>query len=521
MSATDLDQDRHSDPAEAAEEAARRLADTRAAREEFAESVDLAEDALAILRSAQVDTSTARGDLGAFTGVYSLGLVLLLGGVMVWSALRGTGFRLDHATFVADPTFVAVGSWFMSLGVCVLIAGATGPLGASKPMRSWLLTTPADRALLVRSRFTSVTILGGLFNAVAGAFGTAITQDRPPLIVSGALVGFLLGMLTVRLMAATQHRPGARVTAATVGYGSVGIASLTLTLGVLPGWSTVSRLRGSATADDGYELARDAILCLIALAGIRWTAPRIKESARAMPIGAFARGGDFVDALGISTVMLDSTHLRGVLSASSIRRHTVRPLRSWGVWALIEADLVLASRKRRALALMVATLPVPATIAALFGIPVGWMAALVIAYCVASMRGSGLSTWTRSDSLRHTLPFPAWQTRLALLVAPCLAVALWAAIALPLARVPFTHWPLLLVIVAAATLRAAGPRETASAGSGMIATPMGVFPVGLMMVLLRGIDILVLSGVLAAVGLPLPALVLSAAALVWMLTRAP
>ncbi|MBO3153486.1 DUF6297 family protein, partial [Dermatophilus congolensis] len=267
-------------------------------------SEDLAHEALITLRSAQIDTTFTRGDIGPWSGLHLVTLLLVMTAIFLWALIRGAGAGLSQSDFIASPPFLATGIILLATGTSVLLATAAGPLGASHPLRSWLLTSPADRAALIRGSYRAIGIACGIIGAVALGFAVSLTGHGPIRILTSTSLGFAGGLTLTKILAVGQHRPGSEDIARLAGKVLIAIASLTLTLGVLPGWSTVAELYAAPTNTWGPALD---LLTTVVLILLMWRLEQpMRASARHLSVGALARGGDFVDALSVSTVMLDS-----------------------------------------------------------------------------------------------------------------------------------------------------------------------------------------------------------------------
>lgn len=487
------------------------------------ESRALARDALDTLRSAQVDTASQSSRLGTVSGAYSVLLGLFVASVMGWSVLRSSVITSSPSSFIANPNFLAMGTTATAFGLIVLLALAAGPINATRPMRSWLMSTPADRAVLVRGSLQTVMAAGGIIGAAAAAFAAAISRETPVGILAGATVGFVCGLAIVTVLAAIQERPTSDSVLRLTGLSAIGIGSLTLMLGVLPGWSTVTQLAARPDGAATTRLIRDGVLIVLMTAVIIRLRGTVRSSARRLHIGQLARGGDFVDALGISTLMLDSTPVRVALSARRATRRGYLPhhTRSRGAAALAELDAVRVGRRGSQLLVALAALPLPATVSAMFGTTGGVWAAAFIAYLVAVDFSEGLVSWTRSDSIRRSFPFTNTASRLALVISPLVVASIWLLPALALARVEPIVWPILVAAAGAGMLRSAEARDTASAAAGMVSTPMGVIPMGLILLALRGFDLVLLPAVLLTLELPVLAFFSAAIPLAHLLTRRP
>ena len=466
------------------------------------ESEQIAHDVLATLRSAQVDTTSSRGDLGPTTGAHTAFNLALAAVVALWAFFLGTTQQLGTTGFVADTGFMSLGAYLTAAGIIVLIARAAGPIGASRAMRSWLLSTPADRSILVRGSVWTVSAGCGAIGSTAAAFAAAVNSQNDLRILTGALLGFTGGALLVTVLAATQHHPTSESVTLTVGVALLSVASLTLTLSVLPGWTTVSQLE----APSPFWLALGpwldlgvAALCAL----LTWRLEgSVRRAARLLTSNDLSRGGDVVDALSVSTLMLDSTPLQTAIRPRVRRRIDPLPIKRRGVLALAEIDLRRIHRYGLGNLAVLTAIPLPATVSALFGATGGWWATLLVSYVIAQNYAGGLATYTGSTSLRRDLPFPLPKARLALLLGPISVAGMYAVPALLLARVDLLTWPILVLAVAAGVLRWARPRNTAAAASGMVSTPMGVLPLGLLGLLVRGYDMLLLPGLSVALGLP-------------------
>ncbi len=467
------------------------------------ESTVLASQAMDTLRSAQVDTAAARGDMfGRGSYLYSVILGLIVFAFMGWSVLAEAGRQPSPAPFIADSGFLATGATALGIGVIITIATITGPLGAGRAMRSWLLSSPADRAVLLRGMLLTITLGLGLFGAATGSFVEALRQSPPVVLAASAVAWFAASVVIVLIVAITQGRPARRAIARFAGPAAVGVGSLTLVLGVAPGWSAVMVLRARPDEASVVQLAISLITLIACLIAVVRLWPRVRVTARRLGISELARGGDIIDALGVSTLMLDSTPIRAVLTASRVTRRDLprTTRRLTGVWALAELDAARIRRHSPELLVVATTIPLAATVTALFGRTGGSWMALLLGYLVVYGFSGALVTWTRSPSLRRHLPFAAWQARLALLACPLTAGLLWLLPALALARVDLCQLPAMLIAIASGVLRASEVKDTSTAAAGMVSGPMGAIPVGLLLLAARGFDMLILPGLLLTAG---------------------
>ena len=140
---------------------------------------------------------------------YETALVLIWYGtapaIVGWQALTAT--PPDHAplTWAAAATLLLAAA-----AVTVLAAVAVGPVNVTPEYRAWALSTPVDRAVLVRRPAGRALAATSAVLAAVGTVVTALAGLRGLDVVAGMLLsaaaGGLAGVLAVRGQAAASHR---------------------------------------------------------------------------------------------------------------------------------------------------------------------------------------------------------------------------------------------------------------------------------------------------------------------------
>ena len=360
---------------------------------------------------------------------------------------------------------VAVGA--AALAVLAAWAGlrAVGPVSADPGQATWLLSTPADRGLLLRG-----TVLRALLvAAVAGASW-------------GVLVGFALA--------------GGSGSAAPPAVPVLGCAAVGLLVCLVLGPLALRRQGGS------------------------W---RPGPASRSVPDVELARAGQVVQAVTAATLMLDGVALEVLAARRRLARRGTRPSRP-GAGGALSGVLVheLHALSRRSRQLVTALLGCVGALVA--GLLLGRLAGAVLAalavFAVARTAAGGLSTWLTTPGLRRALPaHPAAVT--AVLAGPPFVVAVVGSlVAVGALGLPWWAPPAIALAALAGAMRACDPPP----GLGVaLSTPGGALHVGLVQRLVLGTDLALAGTALVLIGDATDAgpitLAVCAALLAWQVLR--
>lgn len=398
-----------------------------------------------------------------YVGVFIAATLL----TMVFAATGGAILTPDCATVIClDPAgYRALAFGLAVVGAVAVWAGlrAAGPVSSDPGRAAWLLSTPADRGVLLRGAVART-------GAVAVIVGTAW----------GALVG----------MALAGGAGPAAAAAPTVLAAAGGGLLVALVLVVV----TLYEQGGSALPSPAARAVRDPDL---------------------------ARAGQVVAAVSASTVMLSSEALEALAANRRLTRRD-RFVSGRGVGGALTGLLVheLRGLLRRAgkVLLALSGCGVAFAVGLLMGRLAGVLVAALTVYALARTSGGGVSMWVVSPGLRRTLPsHPAVVT--AVLVLPPLLVSLVGSV-IALGGLGLPWWsPVLLALGAVAgTLRAGDPPP----GLGVVvSTPAGALQTGLVAGLVLGADLALVTAAFVLIGASIGPVVLlvGVALLVWQVLR--
>lgn len=420
------------------------------------------------------------------------------------------------------PAYAATAALLLGAGGLLLAAGTVGPVSADRALGRWLLTTTAERAVLLRGPLGATLAGSGLAGAVLGLLTALAGQGGgldPVILGLGALLGLLAGALLGLVLTVRQASVGATVPGRATGrlLALAGLVLLTVVVMVDEWLPALAEPDGDAVLAWGSGAAGLLTVVLAtAVAVLRRPGGRLAELSDAQ----LARGREMVDAVADSTMMLDGSAVVGLhRRRADLKRgrHRSRPLHGRGAYVFLVADLRLLRRRWHGVALTFLALPAVVVAGEGFGQGGAVLLAAVVAAWAGRQAGQGLRTWLGSSGLRRTVTVPAWQVSAALTLLPALASASVAVPAVLLVDGPWWGGIHLAVAGLASTMRSADP-VPAELGA-VITTPAGALPTGLLRQLLHGPDLaLVLAVALVVVGDP-RVLLAAVSALAWQVGR--
>ncbi|WP_181313238.1 DUF6297 family protein [Nocardioides campestrisoli] len=461
--------------------------------------------ALAVARSRASEAGERFADL--YVWIFSTALITVW--ILSFARETFTGRTCSAgACAVQDhPAYAALAVVCLGLGALLLALGAAGPVSAERATARWLLTTTADRAVLLRGPFGAAVTGGAFGGVVVGLLAAMAAQGgglEPAPLAAGAALGAVVGALVpLALLPAQTARPWGRAPG-TLPAGVLGGVGLALLSWVLLGGAGLPE-SPALTADRVVAAAWVAagVLALVLVAGLALTlrtAGRLAELSDAQ----LARGREVVDAVADSALMLDASALTGLQRRRADQRrgrHPSRPLHGRGGFAFLVADARQVRRRWRSVAVTFLAVPFVLVAGEGFGYGAAILAATAVVAWAGRQAGAGLRTWLGSRGLRRSVRSAPWTVTLALTAAPTLACALVAVPAVLLVDGPWWGGVHLAVAGLAATMRAADPPPVELGA--VISTPAGALPTGLIFSVLHGPDLALLLGLaLVLVGDP-------------------
>lgn len=377
-----------------------------------------------------------------YVGIFMAATLL----TMLFAATGPAILRPDCDTAVClgrgGHDLVAVGMAALGLLVAVVGLRAAGPLSADPGRATWLLSTPADRGVLLRGIVLQVMTVA----AVAGA-------------AWGVLAGFALA-----------GGSGSGLSPA-VPVVICAVAGLIICLGLVP--VTLRRQGGSSI---------------------------LGPAARAVPDLELARAGQVIQAVTAATLMLDSVALQVLAARRRLARrgwYPSRPGAGGALTGLLLHEARALGRRRRQVLGAVLTCVAALVAGLLLGRLAGAVLAALAVFAVARTSAGGLTTWLTTPGLRRAIPeHPAAVT--AVLTLPPFVMAMVGSV-IAVSALGLSWWaPVVLGLGATAgALRACAPQP----GLGVaVSTPGGAVHVGLVMRLVLGTDLALVGAAAMLIG---------------------
>jgi len=419
------------------------------------------------------------------TNLYMLlWLVVVYGGALV-STVR-EHLRAPAAGAVAERYWIVVAALLAGAGLVWQGMRMLGPLLATPAEQAWGLSTPIDRRGWLLSRFVAVLLAGALGGAVAEAAVIVLGLRGGDMALS-LLAGGLWGVAGTGAGVVAQGTPEHRRWPRRIGATLLGAGALAAALMV------VAHYTGRVLPRPGWPMGPGLALIGLPLA-VASVVVAFRRLHRVDTI-ALGAGAPVAEAAVTSAIWLDPSLLSRVLELRRWRRvGTVRSRRFLSIpprraAALLQAELRRQARRPGALvvwgALVLAQYAVAAVAPSVAGV-----AHVIGAYLAAGRLSGGLRTVARSAGLRRALGGGDVDQRLLHLVIPTLGTALWWVLTLPAAGPHLGGAAVLLVAGVVAAAYRAATRPPMSYGGGAFETPLGSFPVEILIQLARGPDLL-------------------------------
>lgn len=425
------------------------------------------------------------------TDLYIVLWVLVVYGGILFSAVR------KHLRSPAGSVGLSPEMYWIGVAVLLAAAGlawrgarAMGPLLATPAEQSWGVSTPVDRRAWLRPRFGALVLSAGLLVTVMALLATLL-GNHVATLGWAALAGSAYGVTFAASTVAAQGDAPTTRWLRPAGWLFLGVGALT-TLAVVAAHYT------------GLALPRPYLpsASVLALAGLPLAVLAVTAGTRTLPLlnrVALSAGADVATATVSATVWLDPSVLRNVLEVRRWRRVGTVRSRSFSLgrygrsWTLLQADLRRQLRRPGALGVWAGLALVLYAVGLVVPSAVG-ATRIILAYVAAGCLMGGLRTLSGSRGLRRALGGSETEQRLSHLVVPALGTLLWWALTAPAGGVHLDVVELIMVAGVVGAAYRAATRPPLSYGGAVFETPMGLFPMELVIQLARGPE--VLSGVL-------------------------
>ena len=413
--------------------------------------------------------------------------------------------------------------WLVALAAVLVVlslARLFGPVFVTPAVGSWLLTTPLDRAALLRRRLLATGAAAVLVAPVVLAAAT-LGGLRASALVTLTLAATLLGIAAVAGAALAQERAGR---GGAVLAGLLALVLWLLVLGLATGRSPTSTGLPAALWWPGVLLLAVLAVALGVLA--------VRGLSRVRHDQATA-GGALAPGVSGALASLDLALVHDLVLAHRWRAvEAVRSVRGGptGFAALVWPDVVRLRRAPSRPLVLAAVVVVPYAAARIGAGRLTVLVAVLAGFLACLPLLSALRVLTRTPALLRMLPFPVATARGATVVVPGALLLVFG-----LALVPALHGALdepwgdsvLAAVAVASVCLAAGARWVTGRppdySKPLVSSPAGAVPTNLYASALRGFDVALLGATplllspdgTGAVG----SLALSAAVLSYLLGR--
>ena len=425
---------------------------------------------------------------------------------LLWiGVIYGGAFASEVSRISASPTagIVSVERQWIAAAVLLASAGlgwkslrALGPLLVTPAEQTWGLSSPIDRHEWLLPRFSLLLAGGALTGAAAAGLVAFLTTPGGALAIAVASGG-CLGAAFIAGGVVAQNAAGSRWPDAAGSRWPDVAGPLLLSAGALAAAILV------ATHFGGWRLPRagriPGVILLPVLLSVAAVAVALGvRSLRRLDRISLGAGTDLAGALVTATVSLDPSLLTRVIEYRRWRRVGRVPTGSLlaappGIpgrtWALLQADVRRSGRRPSAL-IAWAGLALAQYALVVVAPSVAGIARLVGAYLAAGAFAAGLRTISHSDGLRRALGGSDRALRMIHLAIPAAAAVLWWILTRPAggSSTGLMEIVMLSGVVAAVYRAAKRPRIDYSAP--VVETPLGLLPLGLVLQLARGPDVL-------------------------------
>lgn len=420
-----------------------------------------------------------------------LWLVLVYGGALASELHRHLQASTGGPDLAPETAWIIVAALLAGTGLGWKALQALGPLMATPAEQTWGVSTPLDRRGWLLPRFISLAAVGALGAAVVIA-GVAFFTSGLAALGWAALAGATSGVAGVSALAVGQASSAGQVRARWVWP--------RLTGNVLVGAGAALALGVVAAHSAGQPLAPPVLPPLPAVAGVAVlaaamvTGVAVRSLAR-VDLTALNAGAQIATAALTAMVWLDPSLLTGVLevrrwrAVATVRSRRLRAGAFGRVPVLLEAEVRRQLRRPSALAVWLGLALAVYAVALVAPTAVG-VVRLILGYLAAGRLMAGLRALASSPGLRRALGGSQREQRLTHVIVPALGTVLWWALTAGAGGVHLDGLDVILVAGVVAAAYRAATRPPMSYGGAVIETPFGLLPLGLVLQLARGPDLL-------------------------------
>lgn len=404
---------------------------------------------------------------------------------------------LDTVPWILMPLLT---SWMLRVLLSV------GPVSASRATGFWLLSTPVDRAALLRPTYRLVIGTAAVVGAMAAVLGFALFGAAWSAVGEAALLTIVLLICTACATVWAQQ-------AASRTRWALRIADGLLLVAAVPALLLAFRAGDSAYSPNGRDsyvavlsfteyhpqpllssadvrlLTLGAVALVVAAFLVVLTAQQLNR----LPRQSVVAGGELLAGMAGAAITMDVGLLADVVSGRHWRQvgrlHSRRG-RSSHVKAIMHREFLRILRWPRRLIVGFGLLVVPYAVAGTGYDVLVPIAAALAGFIATRPLMDGLRSVSRSTGLVRALGMDLRDLRVAMSLVPALFVILWIALALPALGDPATAFAVGAGILTG-VIRQASAKPPSYAGP-LVASPMGAIPPGLFSQPIRGFDLLLL-----------------------------
>ncbi|WP_425270236.1 DUF6297 family protein [Flexivirga meconopsidis] len=392
---------------------------------------------------------------------------------------------------------------------------ALGPAFAGRDYVRWVLPTPIDRARVLRRNFWLTSTICAALGALGGVVVLIAAMPTGVTLTAGILaplVGAAAGLALHQLALFGQQRwltPGRTRNLA----GALLVAACVLaTIGI-------RRRTGLELPPPGTVIVATVGVIVLLIYG--WSLTQTRNWLRRIPVSRLIPGGDLSAAVSGSAIMLDAELLTIRSDRQLLRQHASFAMRANvgpTLLGFVVRDLTGCVRRWTVVASRLALVPGVWVVGSIFGPSMGAFCCAAVTYVVASTAGSKLRTWLGSSALWRVFPQHPTKITVALLAVPAVA-AVGTGLLSAVGGGTKADVGIAVGLAATAAIVRRTYRPPLTMGA-MIASPAGPVPVGLMLNVSYGIDLLVVCAAFSVVSNGVSAAICAATCLAWTAYRA-
>ncbi|TWD83199.1 hypothetical protein FB561_4358 [Kribbella amoyensis] len=375
-----------------------------------------------------------------------------------------------------------------------------GPVSASRATGFWLLSTPVDRAALLRPTYRLVMFGAAVAGMVAALVGFALFGAGWTTVGEAALLTIVLLVCTACATVWAQQEAARTRWALRVADGFLVVAAIPALVlafrnrSVESGDTFKGRFIGVEpdpllTPEQVRLLILSAVALVVAIALVVLTARQLNR----LPKQSVIAGGELLAGMAGAAITLDVSLLADVVAGRhwrTVGRLKSRRGRGARVQAIVHREFRRVLRWPRRLIVAAGLLVVPYAVAGTGYEVLVPLAAGIAGFIATRPLMDGLRSVCRSTGLVRALGMELRELRVAMAVVPGVFVTAWMAIASPALGSPATAFAVAAGVLTGVVRQASAPPPSYSGP--LITSPAGAIPPGLFSQPMRGPDLLLL-----------------------------